>query len=944
MQIIYGRAGTGKSTFILEEIKKIINNKNQKIYIIVPEQFSYATEKKLLEVLEEQVSINAEVISFKRLAYRINQEVGEKNKINLSKTGRAMLLKYIVNKNCKNLNFLGKTNEIDLILKTVTELKKHNIEENIPEEQINKIDNKLLKLKLEDVNRIYKIYQETIKNSYIDEDDILTILANQIEKSTVLDDSIIYIDEFVGFTTQEYKVIEEILKKAKKVTFTVCTDELNEKGLPENDVFYTNKQTIKKLLKHAKNINNKIEEPLKLENTYRFKTEELKVLEQNIYNAKNCIYNKNIDNIHINLYANPYNEIDEIAKKIVEIVRENNIRYRDISIIAKNIDDYIPVVNAIFTKYDIPVFIDSRKALNDNILIKYILSIFDVLSKNWSKDSVFSYIKTGFTGISNQDIYKIENYCNKWNIKGNNWYKKDWEYDSLNKDLENLNNLRKIIVEPLVNFNLEVKNKKNAGEITRKLYEFLEKNEIKNKLNEKLKKIEDIELANKYISSYNALIDILDEINLIFGETKLTFEEYRDILKQGLEFSSFGEIPQTLDEVVFGDIDRSRSNKVDTIFILGLNDGIYPSVANEEGFLNDSDREILKQNGIEIAKGTVENLYDEQFNIYRAFTTAERQIYLSYLSADKEGKALRPSILITKVKKIFPKLKEESNVLKQENDITFANASFRNLLYNLREMQNGEKIDKLWANVYNWYTVSENWKSKLDSAIQGFKDSNKSEIISNRNIKKLYGDNLKTSISRLEQYKKCPFSFHLKYGLKLKEKEELKIKPIDTGSFMHDVIDTFFENAQDIKTITEEKIEESVENIINDKLNLSKNYIFNSTPKFIVLTNRLKKVIIQTVKYIVFEIQNSDFNIVGNEIEFKRKIENVEIVGKIDRLDELNSAEGKYLRIIDYKSSEKNIDLNELMAGTQIQLITYLDSTVKQENAIPAGILYFKMK
>ena len=943
IRIVYGRAGTGKSKYILDEIKQNLKNQDQKIFIIVPEQFSYSTEKKLLDTLGEQASINAEVISFKRLAYRINQEVGEKEKINLTKTGRAMILKYIVNKNNKDLNFLGKSNEIDLILRTITELKKHNVNPIDIQNQIDELDNKLLRLKLEDIGKIYSIYQDTINNSYIDEDDILTILAGQINKSSILDKAIIYIDEFAGFTIQEYKVIEEILKKAEKFTVTICTDELNTKDLPENDVFYSNKQTIKKLIEHAKNVNVKVQETVKLEKPYRFKTEELKVLEQNIFNAKNHIFSKNINSIHLNLYANPYSEIEETAKKVVELIKTKDIRYKDISIIAKNIDDYISVVNAIFSKYNIPVFIDSNKALNDNILIKYVLSIFDIFSKNWSKDSVISYIKTGFLDISKQDIYKLENYCNKWQIRGNKWYKEDWKYDPLNKDLESLNNLRKIIVEPLMEFNLEVKNKKTAEEITKKLYEFLEKNQIKNKLSEKLKKIKYVEYENEYISGYNILINILDEINIIFGEQKLTFEEYREILKQGLETSNFGEIPQMLDTVIVGDVERTRSHKVNTIFILGLNDGIYPSIAKDEGFLSDIDRKVLKQNGLEIAKGSLENLYDEQFNIYKAFTTAESQVYLSYLSADKEGKAARPSIQITKIKKIFPNLKEESNVLEEEKQITFADASFTDLLFNLKEMQNGKEINKLWANAYNWYSYSEKWKTKLNIAIKGFDDKNKAEIISNKNIKRLYGDTLKTSISRLEQYKKCPFSFHLKYGLKLKEKEELKIKPIDTGSFMHDVIDSFFENTENVKTVTEEEIEKNVERIINDKLNLSKNYIFTSTPKFVVLTNRLKKVVMQTIEYIVFQIQNSDFNIVGSEIECKRKIGKVEIVGKIDRLDELNSEEGKYIRIIDYKSSEKNVDLNEFMAGTQIQLVTYLDSSVEQEKALPAGMLYFKM-
>ena len=407
----------------------------------------------------------------------------------------------------------------------------------------------------------------------------------------------IYIDEFSGFTKQEYLVIEEILKQAKQVTITVCTDELQSEKLPENDIFYPNKQTIKKLLQHAKNVQVACDEPIRLEETYRFKAEELKALEKNIYSTKIDVYNKDGNNLHLNLYSNPYAEIEETAKTIIELVIKKDLRFKDISIISKNIEDYSSIVNAIFSKYNIPIFVDSNKELNDNILIKYVLSIFEVLTKEWSKDSVIAYIKTGFTSLTNEEIYKIENYCNKWKIQGNKWYKEDWKYDSQNKDLETLNELRKKIVEPLQEFSLNLKNKKTAGEITKQLYKFLEENEIKVKLNQKISNIANENYLNQYISSYNILIDILDEINLIFENQKVTFEEYKDILKQGLEVSKFGEIPQTIDAVTMGDVERSRSNKTDIVFILGLNDGVFPSVNNSEGFLNDNDREILKQNG-----------------------------------------------------------------------------------------------------------------------------------------------------------------------------------------------------------------------------------------------------------------------------------------------------------------------------------------------------------
>lgn len=948
IRLVYGRAGTGKSEFCLNEIKqKLVNNLAQKIYIIVPEQFSYATEKRLLETLKKDAVINAEVLSFKRLAHRVSKEIGGSKKTNLSKTGKAMLIKHITNQNKSDLNFLGKTNEIDLIIRTITELKKHNIEPEKLSEQLENIDNKYLKLKIEDINKIYSLYENTIKDNYIDEDDVLTILSKQICKSKIFNNTLIYIDEFSGFTKQEYIVIQEILKKAKQVTVTICTNSLEESKNPESDIFYSNKQVVKKLIDYAKEINVNIEKGIYLDIPYRFKNMELEHIEQNIYTSKCNIYNKNVEHINLKFNANPYTEIENVAQTITKLVREKDIRFKDISIITKNIEDYTGAILAVFPKYNIPVFIDTKKALSDNILVKYILSVFDIYAKNWSQDSMWTYIKTGFVDIEKKDIYTLENYCKKWGIRGNKWYKQDWNYDSLNTDVESLNNLRKIIVNPLIKFKEQLKNNKTAEEITRELYNFLEENRIREKIEEKLKKLnskEEIEYANQYVSSWNILMEILDEITLIFANQKITFEEYREILKSGLEISSFGEIPQAIDQVTIGDIERSRSHKIDTLFILGLNDGVYPSINSGEGFLNDKDRDILKEKGLEIAKGTIENLYEEQFNIYKAFTTAENNLYLSYVSSDKEGKAKRPSTLISKLKKMFPKLEEKSDILEKETNISTPKATFKELLSNMSKLTQGEEVDYIWADVYNWYIKNEEWKQKLLKAIKGFEDKNNPEIISEKNIKRLYGDSLKTSVSRLEQYRKCPFSFHLKYGLKLKEKEELKIKPIDTGTFMHDVIDTFFESVTNVKEITETQIEKIVEDIINQKLTLSKNYIFTSNAKFIVLTNRLKKVIIQSIKYIVFQIQNSDFDIMGTEIEFKRKIDNVEIVGKIDRLDVAESENAKYIRIIDYKSSDKNIDLNELISGTQIQLITYLDSVVSEkENKLPAGMLYFKM-
>ena len=947
LKIIYGKSGSGKSEYCYQQIAENIKNE-EKIFLITPEQFSFTAEQKLMEKVKTEAVLQAEVIHLSRLAKRVISEIGIKD-TRMTKCGKAMLISNILTTNKKQLKYLSKSEEnIEIAISSITEFKKHGITVEKLKEQIEKTENPYLKTKLQDIAIIYEQYDAKIQANYIDEADELTILAQNIEKIEWIKNSVIYIDEFAGFTYPEYQVIKELIKHSKQVNITITTDTLEKPQNPDTDIFYANKLTVKRLINMAKENDLKLEEPIYLEAQPRFKTEELKHLEANLFKTKSTRNEQNVENISIFLAKNQYTEIENIAKEITKLVREKQMRYKDISIITKNIQNYANLAKVIFDKYDIPIFIDERRELSQNIIIQYVLSIFETLRKNYTQETIFQYVKMGFTKIPLEDIFKLEIYCTKWGIKQNK-LKKDFTYELENKkeEITYLNELRKQIIEPLEELKRNIQKEKTAKGITTKLYEFLQKQEIEQQIISKMDNLEKegkVDLVQEYKESYEILINILDEIVAIFGDDTITIDQYTNLLKQGLKASSLGKIPGTQDQVIMGDVDRSRSHKVETVFIIGLNDGVYPSINKNQGFFGDEERDYLKEQGIELAKGTLENLYDDNFNIYKAFTTAENDIYLSYISTDKEGKAKRPSTIITKIKKIFPKLKEKSEVLQENSNITTVAATFKELLLNIRKLRNNEEVEYIWKDVYNWYINNEQWKKKLSNIIKGFDSKKTAEKISEKNIKRLYGENLKTSISRLEQYRKCPFSFHLKYGLKLKEKEELKIKSIDTGIFMHDIIDTFFETIDNVKEITQEEIEKTVEEIINSKLELNKNYIFTSNPKFIVLTNRLKKVVIQSIKYIVLQIQNSDFEILGNEIEFKKKIDNVEIIGKIDRLDVAKADKAQYIRIIDYKSSDKNIDLNELVFGTQIQLITYLDSVVSEkENALPAGMLYFKM-
>ena len=965
LRIIYGKAGSGKSSYIYEEINnKLKDNKKNKIYIITPEQFSFTAEQKLME--NKSSIINVEVITFERLAYRVLNEIGGVINTNLSKSGKSMLIYSILQKQKNNLIFLNKSNEnVEISMRIITKLKKHGIKiEDLKKEQEN-IENIYLRNKLNDIILIYENFEKNIKNRYIDETDLLSILEKNIDKINLLNGADIYIDEFTGFTEQEYQIIRKIIQLSKEITITFCIDNLDFNTNPNTDIFYQNKITLKKVI----NLNeeNKKIQFINLDKVYRFKNEELIYLERYLYNRKIKKYEKDVKNINLFLAENEYSEIENIAKKIMKLIKNEGYRYRDISIITKDIEKYANLVRAIFNKYDIPIFIDEKRDLNQNIIIQYVISIFEIFIKNYSYESVFNYLKTGFLEIDENDIFKLEKYCLKYGIKGRQ-FKQDFTYginEENKEEINKLNEIRKQIINPLINLKDKINKQRNIKNIITEIYLFIEEQKIEKKLKEKIKKLKEknyLDLAKEYQESFNILINIFDEMNLIFeDEEKISIEKFNEILKIGLQNSKLKKIPEVQDQVIIGDIDRSKSRRTKIVFIIGLNDGIFPSINRDEGFLDDQDRNILKQDGVELAKSTLENLYDDNFNIYKAFTISEEKVFLSYSSSDGEGKSLRSSSLIFKIKKIFPKIQEESDlIINEKNSIEIINEkkSYENLILKMNKIKNGENPEKLFFIVFEYYRNNKKYKNLLNNNIE-YINYNFNERINKDNIEKLYKNNLNTSISKLEKYNSCPYSYFLQYVLKLKEKEELKVQNIDTGIFMHEVISEFFEEINNeninLKNITDENIEKIIEKIIDEKLLKNQNYIFTATAKYKLLITRLKRIIIKALKYIIKTLTQSEFEVKGTEVEFGKNgtyepiilnLNNgkrVEITGKIDRIDIAEDENNKYVRIIDYKSSVKSVDFNDIYAGMQLQLITYLDAVCKIDNFLPAGILYFNL-
>ena len=551
LQIVYGRAGSGKSYYCFNAIKDKVKNK-ENVYMITPEQFSFTAEKKLIDVCENSSSLYAEVITFERIAHRILEEKWQEKKELITKQGKQMLLYSIISKNKAKFNFLAKNKDnIELIDRTITEFKKHNITLELLNNQIQKTNNIYLKKKLEDIYLVFSMYEEKMNKELIDENDTLSIFASLLEKTEVFDNASIYIDEFSGFTTQEYECIKVLLKKAKQVTITMCLEQLQ--NVSEQSIFYSNYNTYNKLLRICNKEKIDVDKPIMLNNAYRFKSEELKAIEQNLYSYNGYKYLKSVTNLHLFLAMNPYSEISEVARKVNELVQSKNYKYNDIAIITKNQEDYRSLIKSIFEVQKIPIFIDERKTLSDNSFAKFILAVLDVFAKSWSRQSVMSAVKTGFFNLEKNEIYEIDNFSNKFGIRGKAWYSCDFtvkDDKTTDEQLKHINEIRRKISEPMRNFQAGLNKVKTVKEMTIKLYEFIKNIQIEEKLNKKIKQLQDREkIAEELSNGMKIVINIMNELIQIMGEENVSFEAYLELLKIGFSVQMLGEIPTFIDQV-----------------------------------------------------------------------------------------------------------------------------------------------------------------------------------------------------------------------------------------------------------------------------------------------------------------------------------------------------------------------------------------------------------
>jgi len=992
IRFIYGRAGTGKSKFCIDEIKdRIDENEENKLVLLVPEQYTFNTENKILKLIGERALLRTEVLSFKKMAHEVFEECGGRVKEIIKESGRNMLIHRVINENMDSLDYFKKISREygfnEIVSSIISEFKKYNVDI----EDLHKIDEKMdnfeLIKKLKELAIIYESFNSKMHENYIDGDDELTLVIKKLLENDIYKGTEIWIDEFTSFTPQQLDIVRLLAKRCKRVTITLCMDNKSLDDKDITDVFNIVKSTEDKILKIMKENNIAYDKPVYLNNDipYRFKDKlELMHIEKYFFTYPFNEYEKSCNNVTLYKANNIYDEVERVAKSITEIVRNNGYRYKDIAVVCRNIDDYEKITSVIFNEYDIPYFLDKKIQLLSNPLIILISSAFEILFKNWSYESLFKYLKSGLVGIDNSYIDILENFILEHGIKGYKWTVEEIISEKWFNNSEELTNEKVLISEvmeqiriPLMTFHNKVDGKSKVKDICEAIYEFLIDIKAFERIGKWIEEFEEIGLEDKvkeYSQVESIVIDILDQAVDVIGEEILDSFEFFKILNSGFTNEEIGVIPVALDQVNIGDIARIKGIDVKVLYIVGINDGILPSSKKEEGILSDRDREILSEIGVNLASTTRNKVFEEQFLLYTALTISSEYLMLSYPMADFEGKSLRPSIVIPRIKKILPNLIEDSAIYdsrNQKNKISKVISpipTFNELILALRRDFDKEDIEAYWPEVYSWFKENKNFKDKVQNIFKGLTYSNVGDKVAKKKLRELYQNEmgkLVFSVSRLEKYAECPFSYFVQYGLKAKNRKVYEFTPPDLGSFVHEMLDSF---TNKVKTegilwseLDSEKCRDIVSNIIDKKLNGESNSILNSTKKFKYLTQRFKRVLSKSVSVIANQIGKGEFEVFKTEFNFGsfssgeaitldlESNEKIYLQGRIDRIDTLDLDGETYIRIIDYKTGAKKFDLNELYYGLQMQLLVYLDALIKNSKYIldkqvrPGAVLYFKI-
>lgn len=990
LRFYFGPSGSGKSHRIYEEImQRAAQEPGRNFLIIVPDQFTMQTQKDLVMRSDRGGILNIDVLSFGRLSHRILEEVGTKEMPVLDDTGKSLVLQKIAADLKEQLPAMGsllhKQGYIHEVKSAISEFMQYGISTQDMDKLIASAEKRgALAMKLRDLKTLYRGFQDYIRDHFITTEETLDVLRRSLVKSKILPDSVVIFDGFTGFTPIQNRLIQELMRVCEEtiVTVTIGEEEDPYQMDGEQKLFHLSKKTVADLVKLAAEAEVTRGEDVFVKGGPNRFTEApaLCYLEQNLFRYQYEPYTEKQCEIRMFEALSPREEVHQTALYIRKLIREEGLTYRDIAVVIGDLEGYASYVETEFGQLEIPCFLDRTRGIVLNPMIEYIKSALQLYIRDFSYDTVFHFLRSGMADISREEIDELENYVIRTGARGYRTYSRMFtrktgemqqgsgqeDTERAEETMERLNRIRQQFADTVEILHMAPRAK--AGEYVDHLYDFLEQNQVQQKLLNYQQQFEqegDLAKAREYAQIYRLVMDLLDQIYELLGEEEISLQEFADILEAGFGEITVGTIPQNVDRIVVGDMERTRLKQVKVLFFLGVNDGNIPKNASKGGIISDMDREFLIESGTEMAPSPRQQMYIQRLYLYLNMTKPSEQLYLSYAKVNSDGKGIRPSYLIDTVRKLFPQLAVEypQNRSRLEQ-IEGRQEGARYLAEELREYADGtlrEEERQDFYLMYRAYEADPEGRDRLTAAaFRRYKESGLSRIVA----RALYGRQLENSVSRLETYAACACRHFLQYGLSLQEREEFGFEVSDMGNVYHAVLENFAGKLAESgrtwwdfdENFATQAIKEAVEGYA---ATYGETVLYSSARNEYAIT-RMSRILTRTVLTLQQHLKQGSFQPDDYELSFRfaedldsihvdlSEEEKMHLQGRIDRIDVSEDAEHVYVKVIDYKSGNKKFDLAALYYGLQLQLVVYMNAAMELESRkhpdkeiVPAALLYY---
>lgn len=989
LRFCFGPSGSGKSHRIYEEImQRAAEEPGRNFLIIVPDQFTMQTQKDLVMRSDRDGILNIDVLSFGRLSHRILEEVGTKEMPVLDDTGKSLVLQKVAADLKEQLPAMGsllhKQGYIHEVKSAISEFMQYGISTQDMDKLITSAQKRgALAMKLKDLKTLYRGFQNYIRDHFITTEETLDVLRRSLSKSKILKGSVVVFDGFTGFTPIQNRLIQELMRVCAEtiVTVTIGVGEDPYKMDGEQKLFHLSKKTVADLEKLAAEAEVERGEDLFVKGgPNRFaKAPALHYLEQNLFRYQYEPYAGEQQEIHMFEALSPREEVHQTALYIRHLIREQGMTYRDIAVVIGDLEGYASYVETEFGQLEIPCFLDRTRGIVLNPMIEYIKSALQLYIKDFSYDTVFHFLRSGMADISREEIDELENYVIRTGARGYRTYSRlftrrteelqgnaEGSEQAEEKTMERLNRIRQQFMDAVEI--LHMGSQEKAGDYVSHLYDFLEQNQVQQKLlnyQQQFEKEGDLSRAREYAQIYRLVMDLLDQVYELLGEEEISRQEFADILEAGFGEITVGTIPQSVDRIVVGDMERTRLKQVKVLFFLGVNDGNIPKNASKGGIISDMDREFLIESGTEMAPSPRQQMYIQRLYLYLNMTKPSEQLYLSYAKVNSEGKGIRPSYLIDTVRKLFPAMSVEypQNRSRLEQ-IEGRQEGARYLAEELREYVEGTLPEEERQDFYLMYRAYEADAAGRDlltrAAFRRYRESGLSRIVA----RALYGQQLENSVSRLETYAACACRHFLQYGLSLQEREEFGFEASDMGTVYHAVLENFAGKLAESNLtwwdFTEDFAAKAVKESVEAYAATYGETVLYSSARNEYAITRMSRILTRTVLTLQKHLKQGSFQPDDYELSFRfaedldsihvdlSEDEKMHLQGRIDRIDVSEDAEHVYVKVIDYKSGNRKFDLAALYYGLQLQLVVYMNAAMEMESRkhpdkeiVPAALLYY---